>query len=405
MKCRGCPHRLEAGALPLPESSAPDVEPSPVPGRAGELIRTVNGYRGIYLNQLDRKAAIAWAAALGALLWEDDCADSLPALRKSVLPLRRSAPTIVIGYDERPAAPEIVTGVALGLQRMSCQVIDIGLATEPCLAFAVHHLSAEAGLSITGSGCDPGWIGFDLRRRHGLPPERQFLDRWQSIRSRPVTRPSRLGGTLRAFPAAVPYEANLWKYFHALRPLQVVVGTTSQQTAARLERIFARLPGRLHAVRLPVRQRDLGHPQDADLLRVGAAVREQSAHLGVVIDDNAMACGFLNERGELVEAGQSAALIMRHLLKDHGGGTVVLSTETWDDLAPIAAAHGGQPLLIAAAECATRLMAANGLLAVGTGHQLWFGGDAPACDAVITLAVMMQALSLSDAECSQVVGR
>ncbi len=402
-KCRVCPARREAGGLNIPESPAPNRDAA-LSLRSDELLRTATGFRGIYLNHLDRTAAITWAAALGALLWEDDDGVQGDALRSLAAPMRHTAPTVVIGYDDRPAAPDILTGAALGLQRMSCQVIDIGMATEPCVAFAVHHLSADAGLYVTGSGCDPAWIGFDLRRRHGLPPETHFLQRWQEIGRQPSARPSRRGGSLRPFPMAALYEANLWKHFHALRPLHAVIGTTSQQMAARLERIFSRLAGRMHAVRLPVRRRDLNNANDVDVQQVGQAVREHRAHLGAVIDEDGLTCGFLNERGELVDALQVAALIIRHLLRDHGGGDVVLTPETWDNLAPAASAHGGQPLLASSDECAARLLAANGLLAVGGNDRFWFGGDSPACDAVITLAVVMQALSLSDAEFSRVGG-
>lgn len=406
-KCRNCPHHLDTGMSPRPQSAASPAQPSAAL-RVDELVQTAHGFRGVYLNQLDRPAAILWAAALGSLLWEDGppiwIGSESSSAGLSVPMTRRTGPTVVIGYDERPASPDLVTGMALGLQRMSCQVIDIGLATEPCLAFAVHHLSADAGLYVTGSGCDPAWIGFDLRGRHGLPPEATLLDRWQSIRRQPVSRPSRSGGSLRPFPAVVPYEANLWKHFHALRPLQVVCGASSPQLLARMERLFARLPGRLHAICIPVRRRDWNHPQDADLMQVGQVVRDQAAHLGIVIDDDGMTAGFLDECGALVPAGQIAGLLMRHLLHDHGGGQVVLSRETWEELAPIATAQGGQPVLAAVHECAARMLATDSLLAVGGEHQLWFGGDAPTCDAVITLAHVMQALSLSDADFSQVVG-
>jgi hypothetical protein len=69
-KCRGCPHRLETGALALSETAAPAVDPSAT-FRDEELVRTANGFRGVYLNQLDRNSAIP-AAALGSLFWNDD---------------------------------------------------------------------------------------------------------------------------------------------------------------------------------------------------------------------------------------------------------------------------------------------------------------------------------------------
>ena len=291
--------------------------------KANALVRTARGFRGVYLNELDRRHAISWAMALAALLWDEN----VVTLRGGVAPhdlSRRIGPTVVVGYDERPASPDILTGVILGLRRMSCTVVDVGLTTEPCLAFAVHHLHAEAGIYVTGAGCEPIQIGFDVRLRHGLPPDESFLNAWEALQRQPIVRRSRSSGSVRAFPATVPYEANLWKHFHALRPLHVACGTSSSQLLARLERLFARLPGRFTPLKLPVRRRDLRNPDDPDVVRIANAVREQSAHFGVVIDDDAMAVAVLDERGQLVHSNRWESLIVRHLLREHGPGKVIV---------------------------------------------------------------------------------
>ena len=382
---------------------------------ADELVPVAQGFRGVYLNQLDRQSAAAWSAAFAAELWshiplamlrstvvphpDDDEA----AAFELVAPSRPAGPTIVVGYDERSTSPDIFTGVVQGLERMSCQIIDIGLRTQPCLSFAVHHLSADAGFYVTGAGCDPAWTGFDIRLKHGLPADPSFFERWSALRRQPISRPSRTGSHLRAFPAAVPYETNLWKYFHALRPLEVVCGSPSPLLIARLERLFARLPGRLIPVSLPIRKRNLDDPQDGDLQCVASAVREHSAHLGIVIDDDAAACAFVDERGQAVGHLGVSLLAMDHLLRDAPGGLVVLSRAWEKRLGPKSASRGGAVQVVAEAECAACLLAADGLLAVSEDHRLWFGGDVPTGDAIVTLAHVMQALSRTDAEFSRVI--
>jgi phosphomannomutase len=359
-----------------------------------------------------------WSAAFASELWNNV---PLATLRRSVVPhpddedaalapeivapSRAGGPTIVIGYDERSNSPDIFTGVVQGLERMSCQIIDIGLRTQPCLSFAVHHLSADAGLYVTGAGCDPAWTGFDVHLKYGLPADSGFLERWNTTRQSPISRPSRMASHLRAFPAAVPYETSLWKYFHALRPLEVVCGSPSPLLLARLERLFARLPGRLVPVKLPIRSRKLDDPQDMDVARIGDAVREHSAHLGVVIDDGAAACAFVDERGQPVGHLTLGALAFDHLLRDAPNGLIVLPHALEKRLAPKIASRGGMLQLVNETECAACLLASDGLLAVGSDHRLWFGGDVPVSDAIVTLAVVMQALSRTDAEFSRVVAQ
>ncbi len=387
-RCRNCPHGpAEAGisAVAIPTSA----------GLASDrLLRTEHGFRGVSVNQLGRYEAVRWASSLARLLWDDGlaaCADS------------RRSPAVVIGYDGRPAAPEVMTGFMLGFERTSCRVIDIGLTTEPCLRFAVRRFDADAGVVITGSGCDPAWIGFDLCRKHGLPPEPEFLVRWETLQRQPVSRPSRQPGSVSAISVTEEYEASLSSGFHALRPLQVVCGAASPLALARLENVFARLPGRLKTVKLPTRQRNLSDPEDADVLTLGKAVRDHAAHLGVVIDDDASACTFLDERGELAPPHHLHSRLIELQLAEENDGKILLADDVGDQLAPVVTSHGGQPIHIARADRAARLLFEQGLLATGGDHRLWIGGAAPTCDAIATLGLVMQLLSQSDAEFSQVL--
>ncbi len=415
-RCRECPHRQDVGTIGQQcQDSLSGTNDSPT---LGELQRVSQGFRGIYLNQLDRQTTALWAAAFAGELWNNV---PLATLRRSVVlnpdddetalapeivvSSRTAGPTIVIGYDERSNSPDIFTGVVQGLERMSCQIIDIGLRTQPCLDFAVHHLSADAGLYVTGAGCDPAWTGFDVRLKHGLPADLPFLERWQAARRHPISRPSRMASHLRAFPAAVPYETSLWKHFHALRPLEVVCGAPSSLLIAKLERLFARLPGRLIPMKLPVRSRQLDAPQDTDIEQIGETVREHSAHLGVVIDDDAAACAFVDERGQLVGHLALSTLAIDHLLRDAPNGLVVLPHVLEKRLAPRIASRGGTLRIVDETDCAACLLASRGLLAVGSDHRLWFGGDKSTGDAIVTLAVVMQALSRTDMEFSRVIAQ
>jgi phosphomannomutase len=394
-RCRTCPHSQESGAL-KPTISVDVDNASSFPGDTGNLLRTSQGFRGISINQLGRYEAIHWAAGLACLLWDEVVSCPLGTDN-------RRFPTIVIGYDGRPSAPEVMTGFALGFERSSCRVIDIGLTTEPCLRFAVRQFDADAGVMITGSGCDPAWIGFDVCRKYGLPPEAEFLDRWETIQRQPLSRPSRSPGSVSAVSPVEAYEAGLSNWFHALRPLHVVCGAASAAVLSRLEGVFSRLSGRLQPVLLPTRRRNLADPQDADALRIGAAVRDRTAHLGIVMDDDASACAFVDERGGWVDAIALNTKLIEMQVAEQVGGNVLLAAEVWDDLATPVTSCGGQPVLVESGDRAARLMIEPGLLAIAGDHRLWVGAEYPVCDAIITLALVMQLLSRSDAEFSRVL--
>ncbi len=218
-----------------------------------------------------------------------------------ILKSERPGPCVVLAHDERPSSPDMVTGAGQALRRMGCQVVDIGLATRPCLMFAINHLKAAGGIQVTGAGCDPGWTGLDFVGQGGLPCSAQGeLDRIADRFCKGYSRPSRRPGSQRSFQASIPYEAGLWKHFHALRPLKIALACPNHAVRDVFNRIFRKLACRLLPVDTPTRLRNLGDPTDPDLARVARAVCEIQADLGVLIEDDGEQCTFFDEQGRIV---------------------------------------------------------------------------------------------------------
>ncbi|MEK6257651.1 MAG: hypothetical protein AABP62_03440 [Planctomycetota bacterium] len=453
-KCRECEHRHEVGhhaVHPVRASGSPvNASDAQVSRTARTSLLETDGVRGIYLNELDRPRAAEWGAALASMLWDDEPRvggagqrdrgterqgdgvirgeledssgddarhSSLPvsmSLRLSVpesprhSASARRGPTVVIGFDERPASPDIVTGVALGLRRMGCQVIDLGQTTAPCFQFAVQHLDAAAGLFVTGAGCDPAWTGFDVVGRGARPwSTGHKLEELEARARAGVMRPTRAAGSQRTFQALVPYEAGLWKHFHALRPLHVVCGSATKLFPRIVDRLFARLPCRVTHVTLPVGRRDLCDEQDCDVRRVAAAVVSGGQHLGLIVDDDGQRCAFVTERGGLISPGELARILIHFERHEHHSLKVVATEGLSRELSPwlkrlgIEAATSEE----SAASITTALAENEARLGLLNDGRTWFGETPPACDAIVTLARLLQALSLSDASCGDVVSR
>ncbi|HUG91353.1 MAG TPA: hypothetical protein VML55_10995, partial [Planctomycetaceae bacterium] len=363
------------------------------------------------------------AAALADLLWEHKPlpgrtaamdAGSRPSHHAVTGAARSSAalPLVVVGHDERPGSPDLMVGVVRSLRRMSCRVVDIGLTTRPCFWFAVDHLKAAAGLFVTGAGSEPSWTGFDFvgpqppaaPLSRGGDPSGFDLDRLEARMSGFTRRPTRQAGPYRMFQAFVPYEASLWKHFHALRPLVVCCGVGSRLVRRTLERVFATLPCRLVLVDVPVRARDVLAAADADVVRVSEAVRRTRAHLGVLIDDDGQRTGFLDERGRVVDAGAVTKLVGRLLLAERPGGSVVVEGASLALLAGDIERCGGRALDGGAcfAEMARAMRNEAAVLGGGTSGRLWFAESFPTCDGILTLARVLDVLSRSDAAFSAV---
>ena len=65
-KCRECSHRQELGQLPQPQFEETD---SSQPRNSERSLFTLEGVRGVYLNELTRRKAGELSAAFASLLW------------------------------------------------------------------------------------------------------------------------------------------------------------------------------------------------------------------------------------------------------------------------------------------------------------------------------------------------
>jgi phosphomannomutase len=407
--CRECSHRHDTGGttrgvVELLQATERRVE--------RESLFTDEGVRGIYLNELTRGVASDMAAAFAALLWErpgwlksneespqpdqpcDPAAgvslalDPRQATAKRSTGARRLGPTVVVGHDERPAALDLVTGVASALRRMGCHVIDVGLATRPMLWFTIDHLRADGGVHVTGSGCDPAWSGLDFVGASAQPMSRGHgLNEIEMRFRRGVARPGRHPGSQRMFLAAVPYVAGLWKHFHALRPLRISLGCASLPLRRVLDQLFDKLACRRVPLEIPMRARDVTNIDDADCRRVAESVRSNGSDFGVLIDDDGQRCSWFDEQGNPIASRRLAAVLAANELEQRPGRGLVDES-----------AAGG---VLAAVSIEMRTTSA--LVAGGDSGRVWFADPYPNCDAVLTLAKVLQALSRSDAPFSSVV--
>lgn len=401
-KCRECPLRCDTGqiathTIELIQNTERRVRRPTLFG--------AEGVRGVYLNELTRADAGRMAQAFASLLWEES-----PPLGRADEPRktpRRTGPSVVIGYDERPFSPDITTGVAAALKRSGCQVVDIQMTTKPCLYFAVEHLQAAGGIYVTGSGCDPSWTGLDFVGRRAQPLSQDYgLERLEARLEENVGRPARHAVAARVFQAHVPYEASLWKHFHALRPLRIACACPSRLIRQTLDQLFAKLPCKLVPVETPRRARRLDDPRDRDIVRLGQAVRDDRLHLGVLIDDDGQSSAYVDERGKLVSAQDVAKLVARLIARESAGATVVLEQES--DTLQAAIAAGGGTTVVAGRSLAAiykTMREQQAAVAGGDSGRMWFGESVPTCDAILTLSRVLSALSQSDLPFSEAVAQ
>lgn len=397
--CRDCVFREDMGALrvALPESNPTASRTKPDSLIAGD------GFRGRHRNQFDRRSAARLASAFASMLWErNECG------RESQQP-----PLAVVGYDQRPASPDILAGVVDGLKRSSVAVVDVGPVSYPHLVFTSTALEADGGMMITGAGRDPSWTGVDFLGPGAVPisdcreaNERgrcsMTLDEIERRSRQPFNRPSRAAGRLRLHRNAADYEQSLVPHFHALRPLRVVVATPTSSLRTTADRVFVALPCRLTGIQLPVRSRKIADPDDADSQTLSRAVLSHRADVGFLIDEDGQACAVCDETGRMLPTFATARWLATHQLADAPAGPILLG-DGFDAEFSLRAASILRSRE-SRADVHNALLQSGGVFAATSNGRYWFREEesaAPLCDALLTLANVLAALSRSDATCSE----
>lgn len=396
-KCRHCQHRHDTGHLPpTVVEQIQHVERQRAPQR--QLFQ-LNGVRGVFHNDLTPAIAGRIAGAFASLLWEQ-----VPLTAKSIKRdpnsiVKRAGPMIALGYDDRPSSPVLFAMVADALRMMGCEVVDLGQVAQPCFLFAVDHLQAAGGVYITGSGCDASWNGLDFVGEGAIPLSigtglETVQQRWQETYSRPTRR----AGFQRSFQALVPYEPSLWKHFQGLKPLKVVAAVKPRIARATLKNLFAKLPCELIEVETMTGQAPLR--SEVLLTTLSQRVPRSHADLGVLIEDDASGCQFVDEKGRRIDPYKLSMFLARSLLvtNPHAGLCVTSSrlTEVTETLQAAHVFDGGE----SAGSLAQSLQQHSAVMGITTDARCWWREACPTADAILTVARVLQALSRSDAPLS-----
>jgi len=373
--CRGCPHREDTGSLPAKRAG------QLVETRPQEAERTLfedEGVSGVDLNRLTPPVARRLAAAFGTML-------------------RSGGPaTIAIAFDGRPATAPLLAAVGEGLRWAGCRAVELGAATAPCVAFAVDHLAAGAGLLVGNPGGYPGGRAHTVGIRFWAPGPIPLsagsgLERLESLYHQGVDRPTRRFGPLGRFQADVPYLAALAEHYHALRPLRFLLRTGSRPLVRYVETLIRPLACRM------IRTAAGDH-------RMAQEVAAAEAHFAIAIDDDGERATLFDEQGRPVSPERLLHLLSRRLFRNGSADTVVLERGSPPELADALAADG---LRVATADPGrsdmARAMRHTGApLGGGPSGRFWHAAEGPPLpDALMTLTLLLKLLSQSDLPLSQ----
>lgn len=412
-KCLQCKHRDETGLLSkktvrsLQRTSQQHI---PVP------LMHKNGFRGRYLNEMDRHVTQNLAGGF-----------AMDLVRKNTSEYEA---VIVLGHDDRPSAPDLSLGCAEGLRRVGCKVLNIGPATEACLRYHVRYHEADGGVFVGGGDQREHINGLSFFGSNGHPvTEANGLQRiWdQHLESHTMRR--RHWGAVQHFQAVVPYVASLLRFYHALRPLRIVMEVASTVLRTQVERVFKETPCVLtwiHPERglrskevLPTVVKSSLESSREDVVQskrvslrwsqrqetIWNDVVANNADLGVAIDNEERIFVF-DEKGRKLNQDTHVSLLASMALQRQTSRTVVVPEEFKEIGAKYFKDKSVDVVSCAtdSSEIWTEMKEHCAVLGIGGYGRFWFQDSTPVSDPLVSLAITLASLSVTDQPISEVVG-
>ncbi|WP_261344354.1 hypothetical protein [Gimesia chilikensis] len=324
--------------------------------------------------------------------------------REQPRPEKSRGPCVVIGFDERPSSPDIITGVAGALRRNGCRVIDLGLTVPAILAYATSHLQAQGAIMVTGSHCGPSSTGLEFLLEQSQPVSRGFhLERIQEIAEQGYGRASRQPGSQRTFHPMETYRSQFLKHFHALRPLKIAVACSLRLVRETLDSLFDKLPCQLSWVDIPHQKRNLLDPDDSDVRKMQQYLATHNCDLGLLIDDDSRQTAFFSETGELLPNHAVTRLLMQALAAEQSEAVFVLDQNSREQQPELPADWNLHTHRGTLADSYFQMQQHRAVYAADHSGYHWFRETVPTCDAILTLAHVLAALSFSDAPVSELL--
>lgn len=261
-----------------------------------------------------------------------------------------NAKKVVIGRDMRPHSTPLFHALVRGITEQGADVIDLGLCSTPMCYHANGKLGADASVMITASHNPAEWNGFKICREQAIPLSGQtgIGDIESLVNRNEWVKPERTG-TVSTFDISAEYAQFLRSHAHVTRKLKVVVDYANAMGSyeiAGIEDFFDIVP--LYKKLDGTFPNHEANPLKQDTLQaIRAKVVEVGADFGAAFDGDADRCGFIDDKGQIIQMDLFTALIAQDILSEKAAGTVPILYDLRSSWAvkECIEANGGKPIM------------------------------------------------------------
>lgn len=304
---------------------------------------------------------------------------------------------IVVARDARTSGEMLEHALVAGILSGGCDVIDIGLAPSPCVAYTTRELEARAGAIITASHNPPPDNGIAFYRSDGM----EFLSEDTRIIEGLVLegKPKRANwtalGRVRRYDAIPRYIRAIKQMVKLKRGLKVIVDCANGLGATATPYLLRELGCKVVTLNSHLDGHFPGRPaepQPWNLAELMSTVKELGADVGIAHDGDADRVAAIDERGDFIKHDALIALFAKRAVEAHGGGAVVTSVNTSAAIEEVVSKAGGKTFRAALGKFHEARPKHNAIFA-GEPGKLVFLDFGPWADGVLGAAKLLEVMS------------
>jgi len=322
--------------------------------------------------------------------------------------------TIVVGRDTRESGDMLKAAVVSGLLSTGCKVIDLGIAPIPAIQYYVKQCKPDGGIMVTASHNPPEYNGIKGIASDGTEyahEDEAVVEKLYHSHEFARASWSRTGGISCADPKPMYIDGIISKVDAGSirdKKFKVVVdpgcGAASLTTPFLLRKLGCKvltLNAQVDGT-FPGRNPE---PTGNEINDLKAAVKAAGADLGVAHDCDADRAVFVDEKGDFVNEDILLAIMEKHKLEKHHGGTIVTPVSSSSLIEDIAKKYGGRVVWTQVGSIyVARTMMATGAIFGGEGNGGLIFPEFQYCrDGGMSAATMLEMLAHRGEKLSEIV--
>jgi phosphomannomutase len=260
--------------------------------------------------------------------------------------VRKGGTVVAVGYDGRLSSPELEVALVEGLASTGLTVYRVGLGPSPMLYFAIHHLSTDAGMMLTGSHNPPEYNGIKISLQ-GHPFFGQDIQDLSKIAAAGDFESG--SGTVLDRPIAEAYVDRLVQDFQPVKELSVAWDPGNGATGEIVQALCDKLPGRHVLINETIDGHFPAHHPDPtveeNLEQLKQLVAEEGCDLGIGLDGDGDRIGVIDSRGRVLWGDQLLVILAGPVLAELPGSTIIADVKASQVFFDEIERMGGQPLM------------------------------------------------------------